>query len=95
MAVFVNSMRHTVHMVGYRADGLKFTQNDPDIAPGQARYVNQDHFGDNDWYIMIAYMQGASIPDRVGVTQASQGGGVTIGIPDIGSIGVSGSNTVY
>jgi hypothetical protein len=80
MAVFVNSMKHVVHMVGYRADGLKFKQKEADIEPGQARYVNQDHFGDNDWFIMVAYMKDAKIPKRIGVTQSTKGGGAGVGI---------------
>jgi len=98
MAVFVNSMHHVVHMVGYRADGLKFDQKDPDIQPGQARYVNQDHFGDNDWYIMVAYMKDAEIPDRIGVTQSTSGGGGSLGLTIAGfggSVGASGSGTTY
>lgn len=102
MSVFVNSTKHVVHMVGYRADGLKFEQNDPDIEPGQARYVNQDHFGDMDWYIMVAYMKDANIPDRIGVTQATEGAGgsVQIGVTVAGnggtiSAGGNETKTVY
>jgi hypothetical protein len=99
MAVFVNATNYVIHFVGYRADGLKFGQWDPDIYPNNARYINQDHFGDTDWYIVVAYEQGASVPDRVGVTASSSGGGATIGVVvggTGGTIGVSGSGgTLY
>lgn len=100
MAIFLNSMTHghTVHMVGYRADGLKFEQNAPDIPKGKARYVNGDHYGDNDWYIVVAYMKDASIPDRIGVTQSTEGGGGAIGIT-VGGNGLTlngaGTRTVF
>ena len=68
MAVFVNSTNYMIHFVGYRADGIKFGQSDPDIYPNNARYINQDHFGDTDWYIVVAYEQGASVPDRVALS---------------------------
>ena len=98
MAVFINSTKHVVQMVGYRADGLIFDQDAPEIAPGQARYINKEHFGDNDWYFVIAYMKDAVVPDRIGVTQAVSGGGAGLGVTisgSGGSISVSGTKTTY
>ena len=94
MAVFVNSTNYMIHFVGYRADGLKFEQLDPDIYPNNARYINQDHFGDTDWYIVVAYEQGASVPGEVGVTAGTGGGGVSVGIAG-NSFGVSWSGGIY
>lgn len=94
MAVFVNSTNYVIHFNGYRADGLSFDQSAPDIYPNNARYINQDNFGDTDWYIVVAYELGASVPGEVGVTQGSGGGGATIGIPDFGTFGVSWSGGI-
>jgi hypothetical protein len=94
MAVFVNSTNYVINFNGYRADGLKFNQSAPDIYPNNARYINQDNFGDTDWYIVVAYEQGANVPDEVGITQGSAGGGVSISIPDVGGFGVSWSGGI-
>lgn len=67
MAVFVNSTKHFMQIVGYRRDGLEFKQKSPDIPPGEARYINNDHYGDTSWYCVVAYQLGASIPDKIGV----------------------------
>ncbi|MEQ8757487.1 MAG: hypothetical protein RID09_28720 [Coleofasciculus sp. G1-WW12-02] len=96
MAVFVNSTNYAIHFVGYRADGLKFEQNDPNIYPNNARFINQDHFGDTSWYIVVAYELGASIPDKVGLDSSTSGGGLSVTIPGYGSIGASVSGaTLY
>ena len=95
MAVFVNSTNYRIHFIGYRGDGLKFEQTDPDIYPYQARYINQDHYGDLDWYIVVAYEEGAQVPDKVGITTdgSSIGGTVSISIDGIG-FGVSGTKGI-
>jgi hypothetical protein len=93
MAVFVNSTNYIIHFVGYRADGLKFEQFDPEIYPNNARYINQDHFGDTDYYTVVAYEQDASVPGEVGVTTGTGGGGLSIGIAG-NSFGVSWSGGI-
>jgi len=98
MAVFVNSTNYMIHFVGYRADGVEFDQWSPDIYPHNARYINLDHFGDTDWYIVVAYEQGANVPGAVGVTSSSSGGGASIGIGNgefSASFGASGSTTTF
>ena len=40
MAVFVNSTSYVIQFEGYRADGLKSEQYDPEIFPNNARYIN-------------------------------------------------------
>lgn len=94
MAVFVNSTNHVISFNGYRADGLNFNQSAPGIYPNNARYINQDNFGDTDWYIVVAYELGVSVPGEVGVTLGSGGGGVSITIPDFGGVGVSWSGGI-
>ncbi|MEO1377859.1 MAG: hypothetical protein AAFW70_26990 [Cyanobacteria bacterium J06635_10] len=71
MAVFINQTPRKVQFVGYRADGLKFDQHDPSIYPGYARYINRDHYGDYPIYIVVAYMSGANVPDRLNIKQSN------------------------
>lgn len=79
MAVFINKTPRQVQFVGYRADGLKFHQDAPLIYPRYARYINRDHYGDYPIYIVVAYMSGANVPDRLDIKQSS-GGRAGVGI---------------
>lgn len=101
MAVFIDSTNYMIQFVGYRADGLQFDQWAPDIYPNNARYINQDHFGDTDYYYVIAFEQGATVPGRVNPASSSIGGGAgstsggaSITIPDVGGFGVSYGGTI-
>jgi hypothetical protein len=67
MAVFVNSTKRFMTIIGYRKDGNKFKQDAPEIPPGEARYINNDHYGDTEWYVAVAYQLDATIPSKIGV----------------------------
>jgi hypothetical protein len=75
MAVFVDATNYMIHFFGYRADGGEFDQWSPDIYPNNARYINQDNFGDTDYHYVIAFEQGANISGQVNTASSAPGGG--------------------
>ena len=96
-AIFKNELQHVLQIVPYRADGLRAETNSPDIPPGKTRLVNNDHIGDADFYLVLAFMRDAVVPDRVGITQYQTSGGGSFGIGVEGLFGIElggeGGNT--
>ncbi|MEM9808995.1 MAG: hypothetical protein AAF959_27385 [Cyanobacteria bacterium P01_D01_bin.56] len=99
MAVIINDTPRKVRIVGYRMDGLRFHQWDPEIYPKSARYINSDNYGDSKKYLVVAYHAGSNPPPKLGVGSAAQGlesGVITLNIPGIQpGISVSKSNTFF
>ncbi len=91
-AVFKNELDHSILLVPFRADGLLVDTNNPVIAPGEYRLINNDHIGDAEFYIVLAFMAGAEIPPRVGVTQGVEGVTVGVGLGGGGSAGGEGGS---
>jgi hypothetical protein len=90
--VIHNEMDHAVELIPYRADGQRAETNSEVIAPGGYRLVNNDHIGDNSFYILVAFMKDSEIPPHIGVVQGTsgKGGGITVGGSEGGTGGTVG-----
>ena len=93
MAVVANQTGHVIRFEAYDANKQRMDQSDPPIQSGQARYVNQDHLGSADYFIMLAFYETEKFdaPPGVGIIQGVSGGGGGI---SIAGWGVSASATV-
>ena len=87
MAVIVNRTGETIKFEAYDANKVRMNQDDPGIAPGQARYVNQDHEGSADYFFMLAFYatEGFTAAPGMNIIQGTQGGGAGVTIAGFGA----------
>ncbi len=88
--VIKNETDHRAVLVPYRPDGGRIKSYTPSIGPKEMRLINNDHLPDADFYFVLAYLDGANIPEFVDVKSATHSWSFAFGLSGSGSVGGTG-----